>query len=94
MRLSENQLFDGRYLLVELIGRGASAEVWKAVDTKAGNMPVAVKIYKPDTLGPGSAGIAEFQREFTMVYNMTHTNLLHPQGFDICEGSPYLVMAN
>lgn len=93
MRLSENQLFDGRYLLVELIGRGASAEVWKAVDTKAGNMPVAVKIYKPDTLGPGSAGIAEFQREFTMVYNMTHTNLLHPQGFDICEGSPYLVMA-
>lgn len=93
MLLSENQLFDGRYLLVELIGRGASAEVWKATDTKAGDMPVAVKIYKPDTLGPGSAGIAEFQREFTMVYNMTHTNLLHPQGFDIAEGSPYLVMA-
>lgn len=93
MQLSENQLFDGRYLLVELIGRGASAEVWKATDTKAGDMPVAVKIYKPDTLGPGSAGIAEFQREFTMVYNMTHTNLLHPQGFDIFEGSPYLVMA-
>lgn len=93
MQLSENQLFDSRYRLVELIGRGASAEVWKAVDTKAGDMLVAVKIYKPDTLGPGSAGIAEFQREFTMVYNMTHTNLLHPQGFDICEGSPYLVMA-
>lgn len=93
MQLNENQLFDGRYRLVELIGRGASAEVWKAIDTKAGNMPVAIKIYKPDTLGPGSKGIAEFQREFTMVYNMTHTNLLHPQGFDICEGSPYLVMA-
>lgn len=93
MQLNENQLFDGRYRLVQLIGRGASAEVWKAIDTKAGNMPVAVKIYKPDTLGPGSKGIAEFQREFTMVYNMTHTNLLHPQGFDICEGSPYLVMA-
>jgi len=93
MQLSENQIFDGRYLLVELIGRGASAEVWKAVDTKANNMPVAVKIYKPDSIGPGSAGIAEFQREFTMVYNMTHTNLLHPQGFDIVEGAPYLVMA-
>jgi len=93
MQLFENQLFDGRYLLIELIGRGASAEVWKATDTKAGDMVVAVKIYKPDTLGPGSAGIAEFQREFTMVYNMTHTNLLHPQGFDISEGSPYLVMA-
>lgn len=93
MQLSENQLFDGRYLLIELIGRGASAEVWKATDTKAGDMLVAVKIYKPDTLGPGSAGIAEFQREFTMVYNMTHTNLLHPQGFDIANGSPYLVMA-
>ncbi|MDE5979627.1 MAG: protein kinase [Muribaculaceae bacterium] len=93
MQFSENQLFDGRYLLVELIGRGASAEVWKATDTKAGDMLVAVKIYKPDTLGPGSAGIAEFQREFTMVYNMTHTNLLHPQGFDIADGAPYLVMA-
>lgn len=93
MSISENQLFHGRYRLVELIGRGASAEVWKAIDTKAGNMPVALKIYKPEVLGAGSAGIAEFQREFTMVYNMTHTNLLHPQGFDISDGSPYLVMA-
>lgn len=93
MQLNVNQLFDGRYLLVELIGRGASAEVWKAIDTKAANLPVAIKIYRPGVWGAGSAGIAEFQREFTMVYNMTHTNLLHPQGFDICQGAPYLVMA-
>lgn len=93
MQLFENQLFDGRYLLVKLIGNGASAVVWKAIDTKAANMVVAIKIYRPEILGAGSAGIAEFQREFTMVYNMTHTNLLHPQGFDICQGAPYLVMA-
>lgn len=93
MPLQENQMFHGRYRLVQLIGSGASAQVWLAIDTKACNMPVALKIYKPEVLGAGSAGIAEFQREFTMVYNMTHTNLLHPQGYDISDGSPYLVMA-
>ncbi len=92
MKLSPNHLFHGRYLLVELIGSGASAEVWKALDTKAGNLAVALKIYSSDISKQGTYGLYVFQREFTTVFNMTHTNLLRPSGYNINEGCPYLIM--
>ncbi len=75
------------------MGSGASAEVWKAQDTKAGNLIVAIKIYsyiKGSNMD--SVGLSNFQQEFTTVYNMTHTNLLRPSGYDVCNGCPYLVM--
>ena len=93
MQLQKNQLFHNRYVLIELMGSGASAEVWKAQDTKAGNLIVALKIYS--SIGGNnmdSVGLSNFQQEFTTVYNMTHTNLLRPSGYDICSGCPYLVM--
>ena len=93
MQLQKNQLFHNRYVLVELMGNGASAEVWKAQDTMAGNLVVALKIYS--NIGGGnmdSVGLSNFQQEFTTVYNMTHTNLLRPSGYDVCNGCPYLVM--
>ena len=92
MKLSPNQIFHNRYLLVEQIGSGASAEVWKALDTKAGNLAVALKIYTSDITKQGSYGLSVFQKEFTTVFNMTHTNLLRPSGYDIYEGCPYLIM--
>ncbi|MDE6696190.1 MAG: protein kinase [Muribaculaceae bacterium] len=92
MTLSPNQMFHGRYLLVELMGSGASAEVWKALDTKAGNLAVALKIYTSDISKQGTYGLSVFQKEFTTVFNMTHTNLLRPSGYDINEGCPYLTM--
>ena len=93
MQLQKNQLFHNRYVLIELMGSGASAEVWKAQDTKAGNLIVALKIYS--SIGGNnmdSVGLSNFQQEFTTVYNMTHTNLLRPSGYDVCSGCPYLVM--
>lgn len=92
MNLSQDQLFHGRYQLIELMGSGASSEVWKARDTKAGSLLVALKIYSVGISPIDSYGIANFQQEFTTVFNMTHTNLLRPSGYDICNGCPYLVM--
>lgn len=92
MTLSSNQMFHNRYLLVELMGSGASAEVWKALDTKAGNLAIALKIYTSDVSKQGTYGLTVFQKEFTTVFNMTHTNLLRPSGYDICDGCPYLTM--
>lgn len=92
MNLSKDQMFHGRYQLVELMGSGASAEVWKARDTKAGSLVVALKIYSIGVSPMDSYGITNFQQEFTTVFNMTHTNLLRPSGYDICNGCPYLVM--
>ena len=44
MELSRGYLFHNRYLLVSLLGTGASAQVWKAKDTRANNLIVALKI--------------------------------------------------
>ncbi len=89
--LNKGQLFHGRYILVGALGQGASAEVWMAKDTRANNLVVALKIFSQHA-EMNSYGLQNFEREFTTVYNMKHSNLLPPTGYDICDGKPYLVM--
>ena len=91
MRLKKGSLFHNRYLLDTSLGVGASAEVWMARDTKANNLAVAIKIFTEHS-EMDSYGLMNFEREFTTVYNMKHTNLLPPTGYDICNGRPYLIM--
>lgn len=89
--LQEQQLFANRYLLVKRLGQGAFSEVWKAEDTKAGNLTVALKIYAPEK-GLDENGAKTFSEEFSLVFNMSHQNLLTPTYFDEYNGSPYLVL--
>lgn len=91
MELYKGFLFHNRYELVASLGSGASAEVWKAKDTKANDLMVALKIFSQNS-DFDSYGLQNFEREFTTVYNMRHQNLLPPTGYDIFEGRPYLVM--
>ena len=91
MELSRGCLFHNRYLLVCLLGTGASAQVWKAKDTKANNLIVALKIFDENS-GMNSFGLQNFEKQFTTVFNMKHSNLLSPTGYDIFQGRPYLVM--
>ncbi len=91
MELKKGILFHNRYALVSHIGSGASAQVWEARDTKANNLIVALKIYT-ETSGMSSYGLQHFETQFTTVYNMKHSNLLPPTGYDVCDGCPYLVM--
>ena len=89
--LEQNQIFANRYRLVKRLGSGAFSEVWKAEDTKAGDLTVAIKIYAPDK-GMDEDGIAIFSQEFSLVFNVSHQNLLKPTYFDECNGSPFLVL--
>jgi len=91
MELHKGLLFHGRYLLLESLGCGASAEVWRARDTKANNLVVALKIFSQNA-GMDSYGYQNFVNQFTAVYNMKHSNLLPATGYDKFEGKPYLVM--
>ncbi|MFH0865871.1 MAG: serine/threonine-protein kinase [Bacteroidota bacterium] len=90
-RLEHDTFFAGRYRLVEQLGIGGFSEVWKADDTRAGNMQVALKIYAPEK-GMDKDGVNEFCTEYAMVYNLNHSHLLKASHFDVSDGSPYLVL--
>ena len=67
MELKVNQYFNNRYMLISCMGEGASAQVWKAVDLQANNLPVALKIFSSNK-AMDTAGIQNFKHEFTSVF--------------------------
>jgi uncharacterized membrane protein YhaH (DUF805 family) len=90
MQLKENILFHDRYRLLKLLGRGGFSEVWMAEDAKTGVI-VALKVYAPG-MGLDEDGRELFSREFSMVFNLNHSNLVRPSHYDVCERMPYLIM--
>jgi len=90
MNMEEKTLFHDRYFMERLLGRGNFSEVWLAKDTKT-DIPVALKIYAPAT-GLDDQGLNVFAREFSLVVNANHKNLLKPLYYDSFERKPYLVL--
>ena len=90
MALTEGLLFAERYKLIRQLGRGGFAEVWLAEDNMT-NVQVAIKVYAPGT-GLDDNGIKLFTQEFSLVFDMNHTNLLRPTHFDCWDRMPYLIM--
>ncbi|GHT48055.1 hypothetical protein AGMMS49965_26260 [Bacteroidia bacterium] len=90
MQHTENTLFDNRYRLIRLLGRGGFSEVWLVDDTKS-NAQAALKIYAPGT-GLDTSGTKLFSQEFALVFDLNHTNLLRPTYFDVYDNQPYLLM--
>lgn len=89
--MEANNLFNNRYFLERLLGRGNFSEVWLAKDTKT-DINVALKIYAPAT-GLDDAGLNVFAREFSLVVNANHKNLLKPLYYDSYERKPFLVLS-
>ena len=84
------QLFNDIYQLVERLDQGASAEVWKCVDTLT-NTTLALKIYSP-TSDMGTKGFQMLAHEFKIMVNVNHRNLLKPLHFELFENRPFLVL--
>ena len=82
----EGSLFDNKYELIRLLGRGGFSEVWLALDRDT-DIEVALKIYAPG-VGLDDAGISIFKQEFSLVFNLNHTNLLHPTYYGSWERTP------
>jgi serine/threonine protein kinase len=90
MHLTEHSLFSNRYKLIRLLGRGGFSEVWLVDDQKTG-LQMALKIYAPGT-GLDESGIETFTQEFSLVFNLNHSNLLKPTYFDEQDRMPYLIL--
>lgn len=87
MNLSPNTLFDDRYLLKEMKGRGTFGEVWLATDEQL-DIDIALKVY----IALDDRGVADFKSEYKTTFGLNHPNLLHANHFALCEKRPYLVM--
>ncbi|MCX4825403.1 serine/threonine-protein kinase [Streptomyces sp. NBC_01142] len=93
--MAESRLIQGRYRLLELIGRGGMGEVWGARDESLGRR-VAVKCLKP--MGPQhdqsfTRVLRErFRREARVAAALQHRGVTVVHDFGEYEGVLYLVM--
>ncbi len=83
----------GRYHLVEKLGEGGMAVVYKAFDTRL-ECDVAVKVIRLDNLPQNSIDntLKRFEREAKAVARLTHANIVKVTDYGHFEETPYLVM--
>jgi hypothetical protein len=79
----------GRYRLDVLLGRGGTADVFKATDLRLGGRPVAVKRFRPDSRGVPQNGFSE---EALLLARLRHPHLVTVYDAGQDEDSAYLVM--
>ncbi len=81
-----------RYEVLGLLGRGGMAEVYEARFLPAKNKRVAVKILR-QSLSKEFAPAKRFAREFAILYEVQHRNLVHALDYDRTEdGQLFMVM--
>ena len=88
--LKKGSIFDNRYELIRLLGRGGFSEVWLVKDTLVG-LDEALKVYAPGG-GMDEDGLKVFAQELSVVHNLRHTNLLTPKILWQYQNQPYLIL--
>ena len=83
----------GRYQILEQLGEGGMATVYKAYDTRLERF-VAVKVIRTDQFAPSMLGemLKRFEREAKALAKLSHPNIVHVHDYGEHEGAPYLVM--
>jgi len=83
----------GRYHILEQLGEGGMATVYKAFDTRL-EANVAVKIIRAEDLPPSAKerSINRFEREAKALARLTHPNIVKVTDYGEIDGKPYLVM--
>jgi branched-chain amino acid transport system substrate-binding protein len=83
----------GHYLIVERLGEGGMATVYKASDTHLDRI-IAVKVIRREAFPPEQIDILlkRFQREAKALAQLVHPNIVNVIDYGTHEDSPYLVM--
>jgi len=82
-----------RYHIIEPLGQGGMANVYKAYDTRL-ERNVAIKFIRRDAFSPDVLDMVlkRFDREAKSLAKLTHPNIVGIIDYGEYEGSPYLVM--
>ncbi len=83
----------GRYHILEQLGEGGMATVYKAYDTRL-ETDVAVKVIRTEnlTMATMERALKRFEREAKALARLTHPNIVKVTDFGEHEDKPYLVM--
>jgi len=83
----------GRYHILEQLGEGGMATVYKAYDTRL-ERDVAVKVLRTEQFIPAQLDMVlqRFEREAKSLAKLKHSNIVNILDFGEHEGKPYLVM--
>lgn len=82
-----------RYRILNVIGEGGMAVVYKAINTRL-DSEVAVKVIRTERLAPEIAekALKRFEREAKSLAQLTHANIVGVMDYGEHDGQPYLVM--
>lgn len=83
-------ILERKYRIVELIGSGGMAQVYKAVNMSNRKI-VAVKMLK-DEYKDDAEFLRRFSREANAILTLSHENIVRAYGAGTHDGMPYLVM--
>ncbi len=89
-RFEPGTLLDGRYRVVERLGRGGMGEVYRADDLKLGQ-PVALK-FLPADVDRDPAKLTQLHTEVRMARQVSHPNVCRVYDIDEVDGSTFLSM--
>ncbi len=83
----------GRYRILEQLGEGGMATVYKACDTRL-ERHVAVKVIRREAIRPENYAhfLKRFEREAKALAALSHPNIVKVLDYGEQEGQPYLVM--
>jgi serine/threonine protein kinase len=82
----------GRYHIIERLGQGGMAEVYKAFDTRL-ERDVAVKVIRMDAFAATIADrmLKRFEREAKSLAKLKHASIVNIYDYGEYNGEPYLV---
>lgn len=89
-QLNQDMVIHGRYQLQRPLGRGGFSIVWLALDLKAQNRPVALKVSLPDKDPAGEQPI-RMEHQHNTTRHLVHPHLLRSQDFFMIEDAGCLV---
>src|SRR5918997_3060990 len=84
------QVLSGRYRLVELLGEGGMATIYRGQDAQLGR-EVAVKVLRSE-YGRDAAFVARFRQEAQSAAALNHPNVTNVYDYGMEGGDPYIVM--